>query len=64
MPVPPPKEKKKLITPEDKAKQNTAKSLFGGPKGPASKPAPAPNPSKPAEQPKKKVEKVETVDLI
>lgn len=47
VPVPPPKEKKKLITPEDKAKQNTAKSLFGGPKGPAAKPAPASNPIKP-----------------
>lgn len=38
-----------------------AKSLFGGPKGPVSKPAPskAPEPKKEA-----KKEKVETVDLI
>jgi hypothetical protein len=30
-----------LIAPEEKAKQNMAKSLFGGPKGPTAKPAPA-----------------------
>lgn len=57
----PPKEKKKLVPPEEKAKQNMAKSLFGGPKGPSAKPAPAANKVDP---PKKKVEKVETVDLI
>jgi hypothetical protein len=56
------KEKKKFIAPEEKAKQNMAKSLFG-PKGITSKPAPA-APSKPQEQQKKKVEKVETIDLI
>ena len=44
------------MAPEDKAKQNMAKSLFGGPKGPAAKPAPV-STTKPAEQ-KKKVEKV------
>jgi hypothetical protein len=29
------KEKKKFVAPEDRAKQNMAKSLFGGMKGPA-----------------------------
>lgn len=52
-----PSDKKKFITPEDKAKQNMAKSLFGGLKGPA--------PPKAQPQPiKKKIEKIETVDLI
>lgn len=58
-----PSDKKKFITPEDKAKQNMAKSLFGGLKGPANKPGPAPPKAQP--QPiKKKIEKIETVDLI
>lgn len=55
------------MAPEDKAKQNMAKSLFGGPKGPTSnKPAPAATVSKPPEQKKKveKVEKVQTTDLL
>jgi hypothetical protein len=64
METPKEKEKKKLIAPEEKAKQNMAKSLFGGPKGPSSKPAPSSTISKPPEQQKKKVEKVETIDLI
>jgi hypothetical protein len=42
-----------MITPEDKAKQNMAKKLLGGPKGPSAKPAPSPVASKPAEQKKK-----------
>lgn len=60
------KEKKKLVAPEDKAKQNMAKSLFGGPKGPTAKPAPTSNPTKPPEQKKKveKIEKVQTTDLL
>jgi len=39
------KEKKKFIAPEEKAKQNMAKSLFGGAalKGPTSKPAASQN---------------------
>lgn len=43
-----------------------AKNLFGGPKGPSVKPAPAQIVTKPPEQKKKveKVEKVQTMDLI
>ena len=63
MDIPKEKEKKKLVAPEDKAKQNMAKSLFGGPKGLTAKPAPASNPTKPPDQ-KKKVEKVQTTDLL
>ena len=49
---------KKLIAPEQKAKQNMAKNLFGGPKGSTAashKPSPAPMKGP---EPKKKVEKV------
>jgi hypothetical protein len=57
------KEKKKLVAPEDKAKQNMAKSLFGGMKGPAKQPV-GPKTNQPGPAPKKKTEKVETADLI
>lgn len=40
-----------------------AKTLFGGPKGPITAQKPSPAPMK-GPEPKKKVEKVENVDLI
>lgn len=54
---PPKKEPKKFIAPEDKAKQNMAKNLFGGPKGPTTAQKPSPAPMK-GPEPKKKIEKV------
>jgi len=51
------------VAPEDKAKHNMAKSLFGGLKGPNKQPA-GPKMGQPGPTPKKKPEKVETADLI
>ena len=51
------KEKKKFVAPEDKAKQNMAKSLFGGMKGPAKQPV-GPKMNQPGPLVKKKTEKV------